>query len=100
MIKYVVGSKMTGRRAGVQMTHNKILVVEDEPEIANLIKYSLELKNYQIIYVESGKQALEILDSDRPDLILLDVMMPDMDGFCLFYNTFLDSGLSGLSWMI
>ena len=58
-----------------------ILITEDEREIAELIKLYLENENYQIIEAENGKQALELLKKEHVDLCLLDIMMPEMDGY-------------------
>lgn len=61
------------------MAKKKLLVVDDVPENL-IILYKLLRKEYQVIGANSGKEALQILSADRPDLILLDIMMPDMDG--------------------
>jgi DNA-binding response OmpR family regulator len=59
----------------------KILVVDDEPAIVDLIKINLELEGFETLSCHSGKQALKLAQAANPDLILLDIMMPDMDGF-------------------
>jgi CheY-like chemotaxis protein len=59
----------------------KILVVDDEIESVKLIGLMLQRRGYEIIAARSGAQALEKAQGDRPDLIILDVMMPDMDGY-------------------
>ena len=56
-----------------------ILIADDEPEIRTLLR--LYLENYQIIEAENGKQALELLKKEHVDLCLLDIMMPEMDGY-------------------
>ena len=58
-----------------------ILIVDDEKVNIKLIKGMLAKENYNLISAGSGQEALSILASNRPDLILLDVMMPEMDGF-------------------
>jgi len=58
----------------------KILVVDDERHIARLIQVNLERVGYIVITAENGKEALEKIESDRPELVILDVMMPVMDG--------------------
>ena len=58
-----------------------VLVVEDEPEIIILVRRSLRMRNLEVWQAVSGAQALGILEEKKPDLILLDIMMPDMDGF-------------------
>jgi DNA-binding response OmpR family regulator len=58
----------------------KILVVDDEPLYIRLLKVNLEPEGYQIITAVNGEEALEIISQDMPDLIILDVMMPKLDG--------------------
>ncbi len=59
----------------------KILVVEDEPSLQKLLEYQLKRIGHEIRMAPDGQQALEMVKSDRPDLVLLDVMLPVMDGF-------------------
>jgi len=59
----------------------KIVLAEDEPQIARLIEFKLKKEGYQIVWKENGEEALKAIKADRPDLILLDVMMPVMDGY-------------------
>ncbi len=59
----------------------KIMVVEDNLDEAKLIKMVLEGEGYEAVCAFNGKEALEKLESERPSLIVLDVMMPEMDGF-------------------
>ena len=59
----------------------KILVVEDEPSLQKLLEYQLKRIGHEIVVVADGKQALASVKSDRPDLVLLDVMLPVMGGF-------------------
>jgi CheY-like chemotaxis protein len=60
----------------------KILVIEDEFDIASTIELALEMEDYDVRLSSNGKEALHILDSEAlPDLIVSDVMMPVMDGY-------------------
>lgn len=59
----------------------KIVLAEDEPQIARLIEFKLEKEGYQVTWKENGEEALKAIKADKPDLILLDVMMPVMDGY-------------------
>ncbi len=59
----------------------RIMVVDDEPEVAVVVCAMLEREGHEIIKVLSGTQCLEILKEERPDLVLLDVMMPGLDGW-------------------
>jgi two-component system phosphate regulon response regulator PhoB len=63
------------------MDKQKILVIEDDPDIRELIAYNLELSGYETIREENGKKGLISAKQDDPDLIILDLMLPDMDGF-------------------
>lgn len=59
----------------------KILVVEDEPSLQTLLEYQLKRIGHEIVVAPDGKEALESIKSDRPDLVLLDVMLPIKGGF-------------------
>lgn len=59
----------------------KILIVEDEPNIVIPLQFSLEQKGYKVIIVGSGEDALTIIPKEMPDLILLDIMLPGIDGY-------------------
>jgi DNA-binding response OmpR family regulator len=58
-----------------------ILLVDDEPRIRDLLRMNLELEHYRVIEASNGLEALEQLREHLPDLVVLDVMMPEMDGF-------------------
>ncbi len=58
-----------------------ILVVDDEPAIVRLVKTKLQADGYAVITASRGEEALEILEDERPDLIILDLMMPGIDGY-------------------
>ena len=58
-----------------------ILVVEDEQSMVMLIKYNLESEGYLFHSVNNGKEALQFCQNQRPDLIISDIGMPEMDGF-------------------
>ena len=68
----------------METSNVKILVVDDEPDILEFISYNLKKEEYQVKVAENGKVAMDIVQSYIPDLILLDIMMPEMDGveFC------------------
>lgn len=63
------------------MSYGKILVVDDEEHIVELIKYNLESNGYKVITAYDGKEALDKSIKEEPDLILLDLMLPKIDGF-------------------
>src|SRR5688572_5745612 len=64
----------------------RILVADDERHIVRLVQVNLERYGYEVIAAFDGKEALEKVHSDQPDLIILDVMMPYMDGFEVLQN--------------
>jgi len=59
----------------------KILAVDDEKNIVRLVQLNLQKEGYDVITATNGREALERVAEDRPDLIVMDVMMPEMDGF-------------------
>jgi two-component system KDP operon response regulator KdpE len=59
----------------------RILVVDDEPRMRRFVRMNLDLEGYQVIEADTGLQALERVRDDMPDLVLLDVAMPELDGF-------------------
>ena len=63
------------------MSAKKVLVVDDNEDIRNLISIILTGESYEVLAVETGTQALEIYTEFKPDLILLDIMMPGISGF-------------------
>ena len=65
------------------MDQPKVLVVDDDQVIRTLMRYCLDGEAYTLIEAENGTRALEIADQELPDLILLDVMMPGLDGMAV-----------------
>lgn len=63
------------------MAKEKILIVEDEEDILELVKYNLAKEGYQVITVSTGEDAIKTVTAKLPDLVLLDLMLPGMDGF-------------------
>jgi len=64
----------------------KILAVDDERHIVRLVQVNLERAGYEVVTAFDGKDALEKVESENPDLVVLDVMMPYMDGFEVLQN--------------
>lgn len=62
------------------MSNHKILLVDDEQDIVDLIRYNLEKEGFEVHTANNGRQAIDLAMRVIPDLILLDVMMPEMDG--------------------
>jgi two-component system alkaline phosphatase synthesis response regulator PhoP len=64
----------------MEQTNHKILLVDDEPDILEFISYNLKKAGYEVSLAHTGKEAVEVARKTIPHLILLDVMMPEMDG--------------------
>jgi DNA-binding response OmpR family regulator len=63
------------------MSNGKILVVEDETSIGEVVSLYLKRAGYEVIYVQDGEAAVEVLEQTEPDLIVLDLMLPKVDGY-------------------
>lgn len=60
---------------------SKIMIVDDEEKIRYMVRKILEDKGHEVMEADSGKQCLEILENEKPDMILMDILMPEMDGW-------------------
>jgi DNA-binding response OmpR family regulator len=65
----------------LSVTTKKILVVDDEPLITESLEYSLKQEGFKVVVAHDGHQALEVARDEAPDLIVLDIMLPGMDGW-------------------
>ena len=63
------------------MPRFKILIVDDEPDIVETLSFMLQARKFDVVTASSGLEALAKVKSERPDLALLDIMMPGMDGY-------------------
>jgi two-component system alkaline phosphatase synthesis response regulator PhoP len=72
----------------------KILLVDDEPNILMTLEYTFKKNNFQVFIARDGQEALEILKDQLPDIIILDVMMPLVDGYATLEQIKKDSRLS------
>jgi len=63
------------------MSKGKILVVDDEIYIVHILDFSLGMEGYEVVTALDGEQALHKVKSDKPDLVVLDIMMPKLDGY-------------------
>jgi DNA-binding response OmpR family regulator len=61
----------------------KILIVDDDLHIQRLYKEELEEEGYEVVIASNGKEAIELFDSEVPDLVTLDILLPDVDGIRL-----------------
>ncbi len=62
-------------------TNKKILIVEDDLAMREIMQHKLTASGFTVLSAEDGKQGLEIIKSEVPDIVLLDLMMPELDGF-------------------
>jgi two-component system phosphate regulon response regulator PhoB len=58
----------------------RVLIVDDDPDIVRLVRYNLSHSGYDVLSAGSGREALELVEKQPPDLVVLDVMLPDVDG--------------------
>jgi DNA-binding NarL/FixJ family response regulator len=61
----------------------RLLLIDDDPNLILLVKDYLEFRGYEVITADNGKEALHLLSQDLPDMIICDIMMPEMDGYGL-----------------
>jgi two-component system, OmpR family, alkaline phosphatase synthesis response regulator PhoP len=78
------------------MSEYKILAVDDEEHIQELIKFNLENSGYKVICCGNGMEALKIAKSEKPDLVLLDVMLPGIDGYDVCKEIRKDNNISNI----
>ncbi len=62
---------------------SKILIVEDEPDIRDTLNYNFEKEGFKVLSSPDGKSALKLLENNKPDIVILDLMLPDMSGLDL-----------------
>ena len=63
------------------MSNKRILVVDDEVDLVEIIRFSLELEGYDVLIAYNGEEALNQARKENPDLVLLDLMLPKLDGY-------------------
>ena len=71
----------------------KILIVDDEPNIVMTLEYTFKKSNYEVFIARDGQEAFDILKSNFPDVIILDIMMPMVDGFATLEQIRKDANL-------
>jgi two-component system response regulator VicR len=74
----------------------KVVCVEDDPEIIELIKFILDRKGFEFVGVLGGQEGLETMRRVKPDLVLLDLMMPEMDGWEVYKRMKADKALCNI----
>ena len=68
------------------MAKTRILIMEDDDDTQGMVRFLLEYKGYEVLVAKDGKHGLEIAHHDKPDLILLDLAMPEMDGWSVAHQ--------------
>jgi DNA-binding NarL/FixJ family response regulator len=64
----------------------RLLLIDDDPNLILLVKDYLEFRGYEVLTADNGKEALHLLSQNLPDMIICDIMMPEMDGYALIEN--------------
>ncbi|MEM8777859.1 MAG: response regulator transcription factor [Cyanobacteria bacterium P01_G01_bin.49] len=82
-----------------QKDNKHLLLVDDDPNLILLVKDYLEFQGYEVTTTENGQEAIEILSKQVPDMIICDVMMPEMDGYALIEKVRQDSRISWIPVM-
>lgn len=78
------------------MAKNKIVYIEDHADMIDLVKLILEPKGFEVIGAIGGREGIEAVRREMPDLVLLDLMMPDMDGWEVHRRMKADERLKGI----
>ena len=81
-------------------TEKKIMIIENDKDLAELIKYNLEKMGLQVIEAENGEKGLDLARTHNPDLIILDLMLPKIDGFEVLKILKEDKSISEIPVMI
>lgn len=77
-------------------TQKRVVYIEDEQEMIDLVKLILSRKNYEVLGANSGREGLELVRKLLPDAVLLDLMMPDMDGWEVYHQLKAEENTSNL----
>lgn len=78
------------------MSDNMILVVDDEPGIVDIARANLEGLGYRVISAGNGLEALELIRQESPDLVILDILMPEVDGWDVLERVEADPEMAGI----
>lgn len=68
-------------KENIKNDNQQLLLIDDDPNLILLVKDYLEFRGFEVLTAENGQEALEILEQETPDMIICDVMMPEMDGY-------------------
>jgi DNA-binding response OmpR family regulator len=79
---------------------NKVLLVEDSKAIQQIYRNKLTIEQFQVLTADNGMEAIKLLSQEKPDIVLLDLMMPVMDGFKVLQVIKTDSRLSSIPVLV
>ena len=79
-----------------EVTGRKVLVIDDEPGIIEIVEANLEGDGFKVLSASNGKEGLEKIKNEQPELVVLDVMMPEMDGWEVLRSLEQDESTAGL----
>src|SRR5574341_351543 len=77
----------------------KILIIEDEPEMRRNLAMILKLEKFQVLTAENGRRGVEMALAEKPDLIICDVMMPELDGYGVLHQLRQERATAGTPFM-
>jgi DNA-binding response OmpR family regulator len=80
----------------IESVGRKILVIDDEPGIIDIVETNLLGEGFEVVSARDGKEGLEKIKSERPELVVLDVMMPEMDGWQVLKEVEMDPDTAGI----
>lgn len=81
---------------GDTRARNRVLLVDDDKQILNSLRVYLELENYEVYTASNGQEALDKVTEHKPEILVLDIMMPEMDGFEVLEKIKGDDDLSAI----
>jgi len=76
-----VNCRRSGKDGYRIMDNEKILIVDDDQNICELLRLYAEKEGYSVVMAHDGRRAVEVFEAEKPDLLLLDIMLPVMDGW-------------------
>jgi CheY-like chemotaxis protein len=72
----------------------RILIIDDEADVVDLVEYLLQRAGHEVLQARDGKEGLERVRNEKPDLIVLDIMMPEMDGYTMNQHLLANAAVS------
>jgi two-component system sensor histidine kinase ChiS len=84
----------------MQTAPKSVMIIEDEPDAAELFAEMMRLNGFRVLKTYSGKPAMELIAQQKPDLIILDIMMPDISGLDVLHSLRADAALAAIPVVI